>query len=73
MALDSDVTGILSTTPQSVETPAGKVVARTAEDAIKLDQYTAAKAAAVNPRRGLRFTVLRAPGAVSGVDNHGAT
>lgn len=68
-AIDPDVLGILTSAPASVTTPAGTVRARSAADAILLDQYDAAKAAATNGGGGsLRMRIIGqviGPGGIS--------
>ncbi len=50
--------------PAEVSGDAGTVRQQPLQDLIALDKYLTGKAAARNPRRGLRFTKLIPPGAV---------
>jgi len=65
--MDADVLGILSTTPQRVKNLQGdEVQARSAADAILLDQYTNAKAAAASGSLRCRIVgQIVGPGGIS--------
>lgn len=64
MALDSDDLDTLATKPLRGKSDAGEIEMRSAADIIALDQYSAAKAAAANPLRGIRLTKLIGPGPI---------
>jgi hypothetical protein len=73
LALEPEDIDALAAAPQRVKTDAGEIEERKAADAIALDQYSAAKAAAAKKGFGLRFRRHNFPGAVSLPNNQGAT